>query len=97
MSKLSKVPVSTSSLPYRREASALRLMSRPVHCVSAGLRALWGTGVASCGLLLRWCVRQRFLTAPKDLDDAHSATAAGAWFAQGERGKLRWFLRFQFG
>ena len=39
-------------------------------------------------MLPRWCARHGFLTAPKDLDDAHRAAAAGAWFAQGERDDL---------
>ena len=50
---------------------------------------LWRmTGDMSCGLLPRWCARHRFLPAPKDLDDAHWAAAAGARFAQGERDDL---------
>ena len=46
------------------------------------------TGVSSCGLLPWWCARHRFLPAAKDLDDAHGAAAAGAWFAQCECGDV---------
>ncbi len=46
----------------------------------------------SCGLLPRWGARHWFLPAPEALDYAHGAAAAGARFAQGERGDLGlWF------
>ena len=42
------------------------------------------TGGVSCRLLPWWRARHRFLATAEDLDDAHGAAAAGAWFAQGE-------------
>ena len=64
--------------------------AQPVWAGSAGQPvALSGmTGDVSCGLLPRRCARHRFLPAAEDLDDAHGAAAAGAWFAQGEWGDL---------
>lgn len=50
---------------------------------------LWQlTGGVSCGLLPWWCARHWYLPATEDFDDAHVATAAGAWFAQGKRDDL---------
>ena len=63
--------------------------AHPIRAGSAGGATggvLWRmAGDMSCGLLPRWCARHRFLPAPKDLDDAHWAAAAGARLAQGAR------------
>ena len=95
--KLSEAPMSPATLPYRMEASARRRTSGPMQRVAGGMRALWGTGIQSCGLLARWCARHWFLPAPEYLEDAHGTTAAWARLAQGERGRPRFFPRFQFG
>jgi len=41
-----------------------------------------------------WRAGHRFLAESEEFDHAHWATAAGVWFAQGERGRFRPQLDF---
>ena len=46
------------------------------------------TRVSSCGGLSGWCAGLWFLASPESLDNAHRATAIGAWFSQCEWGDI---------
>ena len=54
------------------------------------------TGGRSCGLIPGWRAGHWFLAMSEDLDDAHRAAAAWAWFAQREGGDF-WLSVLGFG